>query len=173
MQMPTQGKILKLARSGLLLAAALVLSYIESVLGMRFALLPWMKLGLANIVIAFVFFEFSLSEALSVSICRVLIMGILFGSPVSFLYSFCGAVFSFAGLITARLMGKRISYIGSSVLCAVLHNFGQSIVAAFFFGIDVAAFYLPYLLFFGCVFGAITGTLLNYISKKYQKVISR
>ena len=163
----------KIAKLSMLLSISVVLALIESFIPIFSGIAPGIKLGLANIVIAFVFFEFSLSEALSVSICRVLIMGILFGSPVSFLYSFCGAVFSFAGLITARLMGKRISYIGSSVLCAVLHNFGQSIVAAFFFGIDVAAFYLPYLLFFGCVFGAITGTLLNYISKKYQKVISR
>ncbi|MBQ8207841.1 MAG: Gx transporter family protein [Clostridia bacterium] len=171
--MPLQVKTAGIARCGLLLAAALILSYIESVLGMHFAFLPGMKLGLANVITAFVFFEFSKGEALAVSLGRVIIMGILFGSPISFLYSFCGAFLSFLGLILARAIGKGISYVGSSVLCACLHNLGQSIVATGFFGIDVASFYLPYLLLGGAIFGTVTGILLNFISKKYQKVIFR
>lgn len=129
-----------------------------------------MKIGLANVIIAFVFFELSAWEAFAISISRVVIMGILFGSPISFLYSLCGAALSFLGLIAARAMGKGISYIGSSVLCACLHNLGQSAVAACFFGVSVAAFYMPYLILTGVIFGTVTGALLNFISTKYQKV---
>lgn len=171
MRMRLRDNTRRIARCGLLLAAALVLSYLEGVLGMRFAFLPWMKIGLANVITAFAFFELSPYEAFAVSLSRVIIMGILFGSPVSFLYSLCGASLSFLGLICARFIGKGISYIGSSVLCACLHNLGQAAVAAGFFGLSVAAFYLPYLLLTGVLFGTFTGVLLNFISTKYQKVI--
>ena len=155
-----------------ILCAALLLSYIESALGLRVAFLPWLRLGLANIVVAFAFFEASPRMAAAVSFSRVIIMGVLFGSPVSFLYSFCGAVLSFCGLLIARLLGGRISYIGASSLCAALHNVGQAAVAACFFGVSVAAFYLPYLLVTGAFFGIVTGILLNFFSSKLGRIFS-
>ncbi len=174
MAMRLQGNnVRKLVRCALLLCIALVLSYLENVVVLRFALLPFMKLGLANIVVTLAFFELSRAEAFAVSAMRVIIMGILFGSIISFCYSALGALFAFGGLFIARAIGKRVSYVGTCVVCACFHNFGQALVAALFFGIRVASFYLPYLLICGAVFGTFTGVLLNFISQKYKKVISK
>ncbi|MBQ8005200.1 MAG: Gx transporter family protein [Clostridia bacterium] len=171
MQMRMQGRAKGLALGGLFLAAALLLSYVESILGLHISFLPGMKIGLANVVIAFTFFEISKKTAAAVSFGRVLIMGILFGSAISFLYSAFGALLSFGGMLLISRFEKSVSYVGTSVLCACLHNVGQSAVAACFFGIEVASFYLPYLLICGVCFGSFTGALLNFISKKYVGVV--
>lgn len=173
MRMRLQGKAAKAAASGLLLAAAILLSYIESILGLQTSFLPGMKLGLANVIVTFAFFEVSASKSAAISFCRLIIIGMLFGSPISFLYSLCGAILSFGGLYLSRRLGGRVSYIGVSVICACLHNVGQTAVAACFFGTAVAAFYLPYLLISGAVFGAVTGFLLNFLSNKYKEIISK
>lgn len=168
-----ENKVRILVRCALLLCIAMVLSYLENILVLRFALLPFMKIGLANIIVTLAFFELSTSEAFAVSTMRVIIMGVLFGSMISFFYSAMGTFFAFGGLFLSKWLGKRVSYIGTSVICACLHNLGQAVVAALFFGLRVASFYLPYLLIFGAVFGTLTGILLNFISQKYKKVISK
>lgn len=173
MQMLSRTKTGRVAACGMLLALALLFSYIESLLGLVFAYLPGIKLGLANIVVTFAYFYMSRWEAAAVSFCRVLIMGLLFGSAVSFMYSLGGAVLAYAGLVTAERFGEKISFIGTSVLCACLHNIGQIFVAACFFGAEILPYYLPYLLLGGALLGALTGALLNLISNKYKKVIGQ
>ncbi len=171
MPMSLQGNGRKIAFSALFTAIALILSYVESIVGLKFALMPWLKIGLANIVISFAFFAMSPFCAGMISVCRIIISGLLFGGPASMLYSLCGGVLSFLGLFVAKKLGKKISFIGAGVLCAALHNIGQMIVCAVFFGLAVASFYLPYLLLSGAVFGTVTGILLNFIMKKYRRLL--
>ena len=173
MPMLPQGKTGRLAAGGIFLALALLLSYLENLFALFIPWLPGLKIGLANVLITFLFFFVSEWEAAAVSFCRVLIMGLLFGSAISFLYSLGGAVLAFAGLFIAKKLGERISFLGTSVICACLHNIGQMTVAAGFFGVGVLNFYLPYLLLGGVFFGALTGLLLNFTAAKYKKVIDK
>ena len=64
-------------RLSLLLALSVVLNLIESVIPIFNGVIPGLKIGLANIVIMFVLYEYSFRNTLYISILRVVIVGIL------------------------------------------------------------------------------------------------
>ena len=66
----------KIAKMAMLLSISVVLALIESFIPI-FSNIPGIKLGLANIVIIFVIYEFTINDALYISILRVIILGIL------------------------------------------------------------------------------------------------
>ena len=144
---------------------ALALSYIEEVLPLGALVpLPGIKPGLANIVITLVFFTVSGADAAAVSFCRVLVSGMLFGSPVSAVISFGGAAAAFVMLcLISRVhaMHKRITFIGVSWLCAAAHSVGQLSAVAAVTASAGAFSYLPVMLTAACVFGTVNGALLN------------
>ena len=157
------------------LCMALALSYIEAVLPLgAWIPLPGVKPGLANIVITLVFFTISASDAAAGSFCRVLVSGMLFGSPVSAVISLGGAAAAFIMLCIisrVRVMHKRITFIGVSVLCAAAHSGGQlSAVAAV--TVSAGAFsYLPVMLAAACVFGTVNGALLNVMISPVGRIL--
>ncbi len=163
--MALQNKTKRLCLDALMLAAALVLSYIEAVLPLTAWIpLPAFKLGLANIIVTMIFIKISPLDAAAVSICRISIMGLLFGNIQSFCFSLCGGLLSYFGLWLLAHFGKRFfSMVGISVGCAVLHNSGQIVAAVIFFGTDVILGYLPVLLIAALIFGSLTGMLLQLI----------
>ena len=85
----------KLTRLALMATFALILSYLESRIP-PLAAVPGVKVGLANIVVIFALYKMGLKEAIIVSAIRIFIVAMLFGSPVSMLYSLAGAVLSLA-----------------------------------------------------------------------------
>ena len=168
--MPTE----RLITCAFLAAVALIISYLESLItaALPFAFLPGMKLGLANAVVTFAFFSRSKTDAFLISAVRITVSALLFGSPVSLLYSAAGGIFAFGGLFVSLLLGKRISYIGAGVICAFLHSIGQIAAAFLYFGTPVLG-YMPFLALFSTVFGAITGAILNFILEKYERIIPK
>ena len=68
-----------LALRGLLLALALVLSWLESLLPLSFAV-PGIKLGLPNAAVVFALYRLSWRDAALISLLRVLLISLLFGS---------------------------------------------------------------------------------------------
>ena len=80
---------------------ALVLSFIESRVP-AFVAIPGIKVGLANIAVIFCLYKFGLKEAVIVSGMRVLIVSLLFGSAVSFMYSVAGAALSIFTMVIYR-----------------------------------------------------------------------
>ena len=83
----------RIALLGLLTALSVIMGYIEARIPLPLPV-PGIKLGLCNIVIVFVLYRFGGLRALPVSLIRVLVIGLLFGTPVSMLYSASGAVVS-------------------------------------------------------------------------------
>ena len=83
----------KTAFLGVFCAAALILSYIESLIPF-FAGIPGMKLGLANAAIVTVLYLYSWKEAALVNLVRILAAGFLFGNMFGIVYSCCGALLS-------------------------------------------------------------------------------
>ena len=69
-----EGKSMKTAYLGLLLALAVICGYIEALIPVPVPV-PGMKLGLANLVIAAVLYLYGPVEAITVSLLRVLIIG--------------------------------------------------------------------------------------------------
>ena len=103
----------RMTLDAMLLAAVLLLSYIEHLL-VPYLFLPGVHLGLANIGVMFAFFRIGKWDALGISLLRVFLMGLLFGSfssfcpvslPASFL-SFLFLIFLFSPGISFFLQMK-------------------------------------------------------------------
>ena len=145
----------KIARMGLLTALALILSYVESLIP-AFVAVPGVKMGLANIVVVFALYTLGPGEAAIVSIIRVLLSSLLFGSILSLSYSAAGAVISLLSMII--LMKTKIFGVTSvSVTGGVFHNLGQILVACLVLETDVLLYYLPVLILSGTITGAVIG----------------
>jgi heptaprenyl diphosphate synthase len=145
-----------------------MLSYVEGIIPINAVLpFPGFKLGLANLAVLYAFFTIGITAACCVSICRITLSALLFGSVTSFAFSLAGGLLTLGALAFYKLYLHKINGImGLSVLCAALHNIGQCLVCAVLFGHYVLTFYLPYLLFFSLITGSITG----FLASKYPKL---
>ena len=143
----------------MLLALALLLSYVESLVPLAFAL-PGMKLGLANLAVMYAFFNVSRLHGVAISLLRVCLVSLLFGQASSFFFALCGACLSALALFLLSLVGDRLSRIGVSVGCAAAHGIGQVLAAVILYGTAGVVSYLPYLLLAALPFGALCGLLL-------------
>ena len=160
-------KASKLARYGLLIALALVLSYAESLLPSLGV--PGVKLGLPNLVIVFALYRLGLWDAWCLSIVRVLLASTLFGSVVSLAYSVAGAVLSLAVMGLLKKTGK-FSPVGVSVAGGVAHNAGQILVAMALLETARLAWYLPVLWISGTVAGVLIGVVSGEVVKRVPDI---
>ena len=147
----------KVVHMGMLIALAMVLSFIESQIP-AFIAVPGMKLGLANIAIVFALYSLGFREALGVSLIRVVLSAILFGSVVSGLYSAAGAILSLLGMALLKKSGF-FGTVGVSVSGAVLHNLGQIGIACFILRTQALVYYLPFLILSAVVAGVVIGII--------------
>lgn len=149
----------KIAYSSALVCAALIISYLESLL--PFVPIPGFKLGLANIVIMASYFIFGLRCAATVSVCRIMLSALLFGSPISFFLAFCGGIFTLLALtLFDKLLCGHLGCIGLGALCSAAHCIGQSLAASCLYGASILLTYMPWLLLLSAPTGMLTGALL-------------
>ena len=153
----------KLARYGLLIALALALSWLESLLPPLGV--PGVKLGLPNLVIVFALYRLGTCDAWCLSMIRVLLASALFGSGVSLAYSAAGAVLSLAVMGLLKKTG-RFSPVGVSVAGGVAHNAGQIMVAMALLETARLAWYLPVLWISGTVAGVLIGAVAGELVKR-------
>lgn len=154
----------RLTALALTVSFALILSFIESRIP-AFVAIPGVKVGLANIAVIFALYKFGITEAAIISGIRVVLVSTLFGSPVSFIYSFVGAVLS---LLTMFLL-KRLTSLATvtvSVAGGVTHNIGQISAASIMLGTNVVVYYLPFLLLSGVLAGVAVGVSAGLLIKK-------
>ena len=164
MALPVRSRAQRLTQMALVLTCALLLSYVESLVPLSFAL-PGMKPGLANVAIMYAFFHLGRVRGLALSLLRVFLVAVLFGQASSFFFSLCGAVFSYAALFFLSLLGRRISRIGISVGCAAAHGVGQIMAAVLLYSTWNVVSYLPFLLIAALPFGTLCGILLLLCEK--------
>ena len=88
----------KLTTLSLSVALSLILSFVESQIP-PLAAVPGVKIGLANIITVFLLYTYGAWHAGAVSVVRVLLSSLLFGSALSLLYSLSGSVVSFLIMI--------------------------------------------------------------------------
>ena len=152
---------------GVYLAAALILSYVESLIPMPISI-PGMKLGLANLAVIICFYSVVKKEALLINILRIILAGFLFGSMYSILYSLAGGLLSFAIMAVAAKSGL-FHITGVSILGGVFHNIGQ-LLAAYFVVKTVGLFYyFPFLI----ITGMVTGLLIGILAAKMYGYLNR
>ena len=136
-------------------AVAMVLSFVESRIPPLVAI-PGVKVGLANIAVLFALFRLGLGSAICVSLVRVLLGSLLFGTPASFLYSLSGAVLSLAVMVLCKKF-SLLTEVGISVLGGVCHNAGQILMACLVTKTDLFSLYFPVLLLTGTLSGVVVG----------------
>jgi heptaprenyl diphosphate synthase len=146
------------ARGGLLLALTLILSYVERLAPLPVPV-PGVKIGLPNLVVIFLLYRVGLRQAITVSLARVALAGLLFGTGVSVLYAAAGAVLSLTVMTVLKKTGV-FSIRGVSVAGAVCHNFGQILVAMPLLENQYILGYFPVL----CVTGAIAGVVIGLVA---------
>lgn len=148
-------KTKRLAVMAMAVALAMILSYVESQIP-AFVAIPGIKMGLPNILVVFVLYKLGRKEALTISLLRVVLVSLLFGSVLSLAYSFSGAVISFIGMILMKKSGL-FSTVAVSVAGGVLHNAAQIGVACLVMETNLIAYYLPFLVLSGTLAGIVIG----------------
>lgn len=154
----------KLTTMALFVTAALILSYVESLVPFFWGI-PGMKLGLANLAVVLALYFYGWREALLVNVLRIVLAGLLFGNLFSILFSLGGAFISFAAMLLAKKLG--LSLYGVSMAGGVFHNVGQLLIAAFLVETVEVGYYAPFLL----VMGLVTGLLIGIITRELLKRI--
>ena len=157
-------KTKSVALTGLLIALALILSYLESLVPMSLAV-PGVKLGLPNLVIVFALYRLRPGAAAAISLLRVALVALLFGSVLSLAYSAAGAVCSFLVMLLMKRTG-RFGCTGVSVAGAVAHNLAQVAAAALLLETGALAWYLPVLCLTGTLAGVCIGLLAALLVKR-------
>ena len=147
-------KTKRLVLLAMLTAVAMILSYVESLLPS--VGIPGVKMGLANIAVIFALFRFGWKEAAALSLVRVLLVSLLFGSVGAMLYSLAGAVLSLAVMELLRRIA-RFTAVGISVAGGVAHNAGQILMAMLILQTKQLLVYLPVLAVSGIAGGVLTG----------------
>ena len=159
----------KIAILGVMASVGILLSYIETFIYIPVKV-PGIRVGLSNIVTMLALYLFGPIEALWVLITRVLISGFLFGSGMSLLFSFAGAL---ASVIIMILLykSKHLSCVGVSVIAGVVHNCSQLIVAILVVENTYIGYYFPLLIITGVLAGSIVGVLSNILINRIRQII--
>ena len=146
----------QLAYLGLCTAVALILAYVEVLLPPLFTAVPGIKLGLPNIAIIFVLYRYGVRHAAAVSFVRMAVVAMLFGNPMTFVYSLAGAVLSLLVMALLRRL-DFLSVVGVSVAGGVFHNVGQILMAMLLLGTAELGYYLIVLAITGTISGIFVG----------------
>ncbi|MBE6735960.1 MAG: Gx transporter family protein [Ruminococcaceae bacterium] len=159
----------RVALDGILVALAMIFSYMETFIPFNFGV-PGIKLGLANLVVLLGLTFLPAVDVLLISLVRIFLSSLLFGNVMSLWYSLAGGLLSFAAMY---LLSRRddVSLIGMSMTGGVLHNVGQVITAAIVVRTLQLTGYLPVLLVAGLVTGAIIGTLAKLLMPRVQNAL--
>lgn len=150
----------KMSLLALFTAFAVVLGYVESFIPSIG--IPGVKLGLANLAVILALYYLGTMEGITVSIIRILIIGMFFGNLFSILFSVAGAVISYLVMVAIKKINK-VSIITVGVFGGVFHNIGQMVVAIFVVDTYQVIYYLPVLIITGIITGAIIGIVSRMI----------
>ena len=148
----------------MLSAMAVVISILEGFIPMA---IPDIKLGLANIIILVMLYEFKPYEAFLVDVVRVLIVALINGtiaSPIFFLSLF-GMLASFSiMLLFSRFNGFSIIIV--SILGAVFHMAGQLLSLMMLIDINDVIVAIPVLSLIAIATGLVTGIAARLYLKR-------
>jgi len=158
-------------RIAILSAYALALHGFESLLPTP---IPWLKLGLANIITLVALILYGFRTALMVTLIRVVLASIFIGT-------FLGPAFILStggGLASVVAMGLSIKYfkkffgtVGISLIGALFHNIAQLSLAYYFFiqRIEAVLIISPVILLLGTLTGIVNGIISDILIKNLLK----
>lgn len=161
-------KAKKITEIAMMVALAMVLSYLESLLPLSLGM-PGIKLGLSNTVTLFALYRCNPLTAFGIAVTRILLCGITFGSLSTMLYSMAGGLLSYLVMLLLKRT-EQFSVYGVSIAGGVSHNIGQMAVAALVLQTGMLFYYLPFLLLAGVVAGIGIGLVSARIIQRMKNL---
>ncbi len=158
----------KIAQYGMMVALALIMSYIEAQIP-AFVAVPGMKLGLTNIVVVAALYLLGTKSAMFINIVRIFLVSLLFGNTMSLAFSLVGGMLSTIIMIFLKKSDK-FSTVGVSAAGGITHNIGQILVAVFLLNTSAIAWYLPILWISGVFSGIVIGIIAGIVTSRLAKV---
>lgn len=159
-------KTKKIAIYGVMAALAMILSYVEMQLP-AFVAIPGVKLGLTNIVVLVALYKIGYKSALFINIVRIIAVSLLFGTFMSFAFSFTGGMLSTLVMILLK-KSEKFSAVGVSVAGGITHNIGQILAAMLLLNTKAIIWYLPVLWLSGILSGLLIGLIGALIVKRIK-----
>ncbi|HKM29771.1 MAG TPA: Gx transporter family protein [Bacilli bacterium] len=163
-------KIQTMILLAILVALATILSYIDGLISrIAFSFLPTAKIGLANIVILFAIYRLDFKKTLVIVILKSFLVGLILGSPITFIISICATLVSFLGMyLLKKGLSEKVTAVGISVVGGTLHIITQLIVVAFIYKLGEIVISYGAILFVGSlitsiIIGLLTNKLVQHI----------
>lgn len=137
--------------------------------------LPWVKIGLSNIVTLITIPLFGGGAALVVTTIRVVVGSMITGTFLgpSFIISLSAGIMATLAMIAAyRWLGRTLSLVGVSVIGAYVHSATQVAVVYLLLVRHTEIFYiLPFFLSFSLLVGIATGLAAIVLEKMLRDVL--
>lgn len=158
-------------RIAILSAYALALHGFESMLPTP---IPWLKLGLANIITLVALLLYGFRTAMTITLIRVILASLFKGTFLgpSFILSLGGGIASTAAIGMAHALLKNMfGPVGLSLIGAVSHNIAQLALAYLLFiqRIEAVLLVSPVILLLGTITGLVNGIISNLMIKNLLK----
>lgn len=151
-------------------AVAATVYFLES-MAVRMLPLPFLRIGLANVIIVYLLMKREFVFAFTVNIMKTVIGGLIsftLLSPAT-LISICGGVGSLLVMWLLLMSRIRFSIIGISIAGAVVHNIIQILVVRWVvIPKDSVLNLLPILMLIGIVTGFVTGIIAHELYEKLE-----
>lgn len=163
-----KSKAKTIAFVGVCTALAMILAYVEVLLPPLFSAVPGIKMGLPNIIIVFLLYRHGAAYAGASSVLRIILVSLLFGNAMSFMYSIAGGLLSLAVMILLKKLGF-LSTVGVSVAGGVSHNVGQILAAMVLLETAEIGYYLVVLTVTGTIAGVLIGLCGALLIKRIPK----
>jgi len=158
-------------RIAILSAYALALHGFESLLPTP---IPWLKLGLANIITLTALVLYGFRTALMVTLIRVVLASIFIGTFLgpAFILSMGGGLASvFAMGLALKAFKNLFGTVGISLIGALFHNLAQLSLAYYLFiqRIEAILIISPFILLIGSLTGIVNGIISDILIKNLLK----
>ncbi len=128
--------------------------------------IPGVKLGLANCITLICLYIIDTKCAFAVLSIRIILSSLLFGQPVSLIFSICGGFLSFVAMVILKKVFSRDNIWAISVFGAFAHNIGQIAAAVAITGQMEVAYYFLFLAISSIITGIFTGICAqNFVNK--------
>ncbi|MDR2530441.1 MAG: Gx transporter family protein [Oscillospiraceae bacterium] len=151
----------RVALGGVLIALALCVSRVESLLPAPVPSVPGIKLGLANCVTLIVLYRWNVRAAAIVSVGRIALAAFMFSGLWGGAHALAGGIASLLIMCALKRSGA-FSVTGVSAVGAVAHNLAQLALAALALGDSrLALVYYPTLIIAGLICGSVTAVIVG------------
>jgi heptaprenyl diphosphate synthase len=136
--------------------------------------IPWLRLGLANIITLVALTLYGFSTAMSVTLIRVILASIFTGTFLgpAFLLSLSGGISSTAAMGLIYVVQRNLfGPVGLSLIGALFHNIAQLTLAYFLFiqRIEAILIISPLVIFIGVLTGFANGVVADILIKNILK----